>query len=96
MSARILLWTDKAPNPLTDGLIKAGFQVWEALAVSEVLALCETKNIDVVVITADVDESRCPGLKQHHMTIKLKPNTNTGDLIETLWKMFPDGTPTVQ
>jgi hypothetical protein len=96
MSAAILIWTDRARHPLADALMRAGFLVWEALAISEVLAICDSKNIDVVVIAAAVDESRCPGLKQHHLTIKLKPNTKTGDLIQTLWQMFPDKKTTVQ
>jgi hypothetical protein len=96
MNARILIWTDKAPYPLTDILLKAGFQVWEALAVSEVLALCESKNIDIILITPEVDDAGCTELKQHYVMIKLHPKTTAADLIKTLWQMFPDKKPTIQ
>jgi hypothetical protein len=85
MNASILLWTDKAPHPLADTLMKAEFRVWEALAISEVMALCESNDIDAIVITSKVDDRRCAELKQHHPAIKLQPHSNPANLIETLW-----------
>jgi hypothetical protein len=60
------------------------------------MAFCEDNDIDIIVITPEVDDSRCAELKQHHPTIKLRPKTTTADLIKTLWQMFPDKKPTVQ
>jgi hypothetical protein len=46
----------EAPNRIADDLMMAGYQVYETLAVSEVLYLCEHHKIDAVVIAADVEE----------------------------------------
>jgi len=40
----------QAPSRLASDLIMAGYQVYDALAVSEVLYLCEHHKIDAVVI----------------------------------------------
>jgi hypothetical protein len=46
----------------------AGYRVFAALEVSEVLHLCETHDIDVIVIGPDVEDPvwwkhRCAGLR---------------------------------
>lgn len=47
-----------APAPLTDQLILAGHQVWEALAISEVLQLLSAEHVDVVLVGAEVVNRR--------------------------------------
>jgi len=39
-------------------LILYGHQVWEGLDVSEVLFLCEQHRVDVVIITAEVEDGK--------------------------------------
>lgn len=75
---------------MADELTQAGFQVFEALAISEVPHLCETENIDIVVIAADVDDYRAGVIAEHRITLRLKPEATAKEVIEELWQMFPD------
>lgn len=75
ITATILLWTDHVPDPLTTAFVSAGFTVWEALAYSEVTALCESEDISLIVIAAAVDDARYPELKQHYLRIPRKSIT---------------------
>ncbi len=70
MTANLILWTCSAPDPFAGRLRAAGYQVWEALALSEVTFLCETENIGVVVIKADVKPERVPEIEQHYVTMR--------------------------
>src|SRR4051812_21742992 len=54
----IALLSTHAPSQMASDLTLAGFIVWEALSVSEVLHLCEHQNVDPVIIASD---SRRPG-----------------------------------
>jgi hypothetical protein len=45
-----------APSRMASDLVMAGYKVWEALEVSEVLFLCEHHKIDAVVIAPDVED----------------------------------------
>jgi hypothetical protein len=76
--------------------LAAGFHVWEALAVSEVMSLCEEENVDIIIITAEVDDTRCAELKQHYVTIKLEPDAKINDVIGALWQLFRDKKVTIQ
>jgi hypothetical protein len=49
--------TGRAPSQIATELTLAGYTVWKALAVSEVLYLCEHENVDVVVIGPDVEDA---------------------------------------
>ena len=60
------------------------------------MAICESNDIDIIVITPEMDDSPCAEFKQHHPTIKLHAKTTTADLIKTLWQMYPDKKPTLQ
>jgi hypothetical protein len=64
--------------------------------VSEVTFLYEKENIELIIITAEVDDARCAELNQHYVTIKLEPNTKINDVIGTLWQLFPDKRVTIQ
>ena len=92
----IVLWTCSSPDPLTQGLAAAGYRVWEALALSEVTYLCDTENIGAVVIRNGVNDQRAAVLRRHYITIKLEQNTETREIIEALWNLFPGRTQTVQ
>ncbi len=96
MTANIILWTRSAPDPLAQKLQVAGYQVWEALAFSEVTYLCDTEKIDVVVIRSEVDDAHASALRRHYMTIKLQPNTEPSEIIDALWNLFPGQHTTVQ
>jgi hypothetical protein len=91
-----VLWTTRSPDPLSTELSALGFTVWEALAFSEVTYLCETEKIDIIILTADVDEGRARELKQRFITIKLHSNVLSPNVVSTLWQLFPNRSMTLQ
>lgn len=66
----LILFTTTAPNPLTEELSRQG-QVFEALAISEVLALIEQHPTASIIITPDVDQARASIIQQHWPTVRL-------------------------
>jgi hypothetical protein len=54
--ASFVLLTTRSPSRLANDLTLAGYRVFAALDVAEVLHLCETEDVDVVVIAADVED----------------------------------------
>src|SRR5437588_11662235 len=85
----IVSFTTRVPSSLAIDLVQACFLVFETLAISEGFQLCETENIEIVVIDADVDDHRANEIQHHQMTLRLSPETNAKELIAELWQMFP-------
>ncbi len=73
--------TTRAPSKMASDLMLAGYTVWEALAVSEVLYLCERQNIDVVVIAPDVEDADVVEVQMRRMTLTLKPGATAKDVM---------------
>lgn len=82
--------TTRVPSRLASDLEWAGYQVFEALEVAEVLHLCEHQHIDAVVIGADVRDEDLIELQTREMTIQLKSEATIKDLIWELTNLFPD------
>jgi hypothetical protein len=72
-SVTLILLTTIAPHPLTEELSRQGYQVNEALAVSELFRLVEQHPTATILITADVDQERAKLVQQHYPTLHLKP-----------------------
>jgi hypothetical protein len=72
----LILFTAIAPHPLTEELSRQGYQVNEALAVSEVFSLVEQHPLATIIITADVDQERARAIQQHYPTLHLKPGSH--------------------
>ena len=85
----LILLSTQAPSPLADDLNRAGYRVFEALAVSEVLHLCEHQEIDAIVIAAGVDAPDVIEVKMKRTTIQLKTETTVKDLVWELSMLFP-------
>lgn len=68
----------------------AGYEVYEALAVSEVLYLCEHHWIDAVVIAPDVEDPDMIEAQMRHTTMKLKPSAKVKDVIWELQVLFSE------
>jgi hypothetical protein len=77
-----------APNRIADELIAAGYRVFEALAVSEVLYLCEHHTIAAVVIAPDVEDPNVIEAQLRHITLRLKPHATAKDLMWELENLF--------
>jgi hypothetical protein len=78
-------------------LTLAGYTVWKALAVSEVLYLCEHENVDVVVIGPDVEDADVIEVQVRRITLRLKPGAAAKEVMWELAQLFPSAvTPRVQ
>lgn len=88
----VVLLTTRSPYKLASDLTLAGYRVFAALEVSEVLHLCETEDIDAVIISADVEAA--PGLAEAQMrriTLRLKPEATVRDVVWELSQLFEAG-----
>ena len=55
----VILFTTEMPNKIADALKAQGLlEVYEALAISEVLALAEQHPLSSIIITPDVEQAR--------------------------------------
>ena len=90
----LILLTTHAPNPLADELILAGYEVFEALAISEVLHLAEYHDVSAIIITAEYiaaeyyDLFALNEISQHKFIIKLGPNATSKEVIWELSNLF--------
>ena len=69
--------------------MQAGHHVFEALAVSEALYLCEHEKVDVIVIGPDIDDPDLAEAQLHYLTIRLRPEASAKELIWELSNLFP-------
>ncbi len=81
--------TNRAPSALASELMLTGYTVWEAIAVSEVLYLCEHHNIDAVVIAPEVEDTDIIEVQTRRMTLTLKPGATAKDVMWELAQVFP-------
>jgi hypothetical protein len=86
----------RAPSRLADELMACGYQVWEALSVSEVLYLIEHEAIDLVVISAEVEDKELIRDQLRNISIQLQENAKLEDVIWELSNPFPTGSHSVQ
>jgi hypothetical protein len=77
----VVYLTTEAPSAIADSLAHAGYAVFEALTVSEVLHLCETLPVEVVLIAPDVSDPELPELQQRFITIRLEPTTTAQNVV---------------
>jgi hypothetical protein len=81
---------------MAEDLLRAGYNVYEALEVSEVLHLCEYRQIDVVVIAPEVEEPEMIEAQLRFITLKLKSNATAKDVVWELENLFGKRSATVQ
>jgi hypothetical protein len=72
---------------LSNELERAGLQVYEALAISEVFYLAEQNPIDHTV-----QDDAAQEVAQHHVTLQLKPEATAADVIWAVSGFSPDVT----
>ena len=77
----VVYLTTEAPSALADSLAHAGYAVFEALSVSEVLHLCETLPIEVVLIAPGVSDPELPELRRRFITVGLEEKTTAQDVV---------------
>jgi len=92
----VVYLSNQAPSKLADELMARGYQVWEALSVSEVLYLIEHEAVDVVVISAEVEDKELIRVQLRNISIQLQDNAKLEDAIWELSNLFPTGSAAVQ
>jgi hypothetical protein len=90
----VILLTNQAPSVLAAELSRTGIRAYEALAISEVLALAANHFDAQIVITSDVEPRRVAVIQEHHATLVLKAGATAADLIWELEQISPS--PTLQ
>jgi hypothetical protein len=69
----VILFTTQAPNEMTAAFEAEGLEVYEALAISEVLSLAEEQHpAFTIIIMPDVDQVRADVIAQHYPTVRLR------------------------
>jgi hypothetical protein len=91
----VVYLSNQSPSQLADGLIANGFQVWEALSVSEVLYLLEHEAVNVVVISPEVADKEVVSVQLTNITIKLEADAKLQDVIWELSNIFPSASHSV-
>ena len=94
--ASLVYLTSRSNSRLADDLVFAGHKVFQALAVSEALYLCEHERIDVIVIAPDIEDPDFAEAQLRYITMRMKPGASVKDLIWELSRMFPDRPLTIQ
>ncbi len=86
----LIYFTSSAPAKLTEVLTIAGYIVFEALEIAEVMYLCEHNKIDAIVVATDIEEQDVVEMRLHRTTIKLKPDSTPRDILWELSNVLPD------
>jgi DNA-binding response OmpR family regulator len=88
--------TTRSPSKLGDELTRAGYRVFEALAISEVLYLQEHENVDLVIIDSTVQGAEEKARHLRGITFTLDAAATTADVQWELSLLFPDVDGSVQ
>lgn len=78
----LILFTTRAPSTLADQLALYGHEVFEALAISEVLALAEQHPNVNIVVAPEVGQERASVIEQHWPTIRLHKRFKVADVCQ--------------
>lgn len=91
LRVRTLIYCTRELPGLSNELEVAGFQVYEALALSEVFFLAEQHPGAHIVIDHTVEDGAANEIAQHYPTLRLKQEATAADV---LWELssLSDGT----
>ena len=81
---RALIYFTRELPGLSNALELAGFQVYEALALSEVFYLVEQHPRAHIVLDHTVEDDAAKGIAQHYSTLRLTRTTTAADV---LWEL---------
>jgi hypothetical protein len=77
----IIFFTHSLPSPIADELQRQGHQLFECLAISEVLALQEQHPGAQIVIDHSVPAEEAKVIQQHYPTITLNETATATDFL---------------
>lgn len=69
------------PNAISAELSRQGFIVYEALAISEVLALAEQYLEAYIIIASDIEDERAQIIQKHYPTLRLSSGATAAGII---------------
>lgn len=92
----VVLLSSTSPLKLATELEAFGHRVWEALAVSEVLFLCEHHKIDAVIISHDVEQGDVIEKQLRGIVMRLKASADATYIDTELSSLFPGRTVSIQ
>jgi len=92
----IIYMATRQPSKLTEELSQAGFRVWEALEESEIKHLCQTEDIDGIVLAHGVPWRKQIAARSGRICVLLEPTTTVRDLVWELSQLFPQRDWTIQ
>lgn len=85
----LIYFTRELPG-LSEDLSENGFQVYEALAISEVLYLCQQHPWLVVVIDPTVEPVAANEIAAQRVTLRLKKKATARDVVWELSELMPN------
>jgi hypothetical protein len=85
----LIYFTRELPG-ISEKLSQAGFEVHEALSISEVLFLAEQHTGAQVVVGQTVEENAAREVAQRLVTLRLKPQATVADVIWELSLLLPN------
>ena len=94
--AAVVILNSVSPSKLAAELELFGHRVWEALAVSEVLFLCEQHAIDAVIIAPEVEHGEMIENQLRGIVMRLKPDANAAYVDGELSQSLPKKDVTIQ
>lgn len=86
----IIYFTRELPG-LSNELEAAGMQLYEALAISEVLYLAEQHPGAHILVHHTVEDAAAQQVALHHVTLRLKVEATAADVAWELAVLSPDG-----
>jgi len=81
---RTLIYFTRELPGISEELSAAGFQVFEALSISEVFYLAEQQQGAHIIVDHTVEEDAAHEVAHHHITLRLQPNANAANV---LWEV---------
>lgn len=70
-----------APDSVCRDLRKGGNTIVEAFSVHEAVWLCTQHHVSTVIVSASFDDRQLHDLRQRYVTIKLKHDTRSSDVL---------------
>ena len=89
---RTLIYFTRALPGISEDLNKAGFQVYEALAISEVFYLMEQHPTASITVDSTVEHEAAQQVALHYPTVRMKADATPADLVRELAALSPDST----
>jgi hypothetical protein len=80
----LAMLSNVSPSPLSQDLERWGYEIFEAVSLSEILHLCEHQNISAVIVNAGVKVFGIRQALSRQILIELTPATTTEELVSEL------------